>query len=89
MKKSKKLLTKKSFIIILGISIITSYAADLIDAVISNTLIGGESGFPFKDSRGTLFGEGTINNYMVALNIIFWFVVICISWKILLKIFKK
>jgi len=81
-------MTKKSFVIVLVLSIVTSYIADFIDAIVNNTLIGGRTGFPFKDSLSSGFG-GTINNYMVALNIIFWFIVIFIAWKLLLRVFKK
>jgi len=79
-------MTKKSFIVVLILGVIASYVADFIDAIANNTLIGGRTGFPFRDSLSSGFG-GTINNYMFALNILFWFIVIFIIWKILQKVF--
>lgn len=82
-------MTKKSFVVILILSVVTMYGVSIIDAVVNNTLLGGKSGFPFKDSSATMFGEGTTDYLLMALNVIFWFVVIWGIWKILLKFHKK
>ncbi len=82
-------MSKKAFIIILVLGVVASYIASIIDALVSGTLIAGESGFPFKDSRGTLFGEGSVNNLMFILDIIFWFAVIWGIWKLIKNLQKK
>lgn len=85
----EKTMTKKSFVIILGLSLIVMYGASIVDAVVSGTLLGGKSGFPFKDSNTTMFGGGTTNYLLTTLNVIFWFVVIWAVWKVLQKIATK
>lgn len=87
-----KNMTKKSFVVILILSVVANYVALIVDALVTNTLIGGESGFPFKYSSSTLFDQGSVNIPMLILNILFWFVVIWRVWKVIrqtLKIIKK
>jgi len=76
-------MSKKAFVVILVLSVVLNYTAGFVDALQNNTLLAGESGFPFKDSRGTLFGKGSIDYTMMLLNIAFWFVVIWIIWKVI------
>lgn len=73
----------------LVLSVPVTYVAAFGDALRSNTLLAGESGLPFKYSRGTLFGSGTINYVMMLIDIIFWFVALLLIWKVLTKIFNK
>lgn len=82
-------MTKKSFVIIAVLSFITARIADFVDEIINGTLLGGKSGFPFKDDTTTILGGGSFNNYLFFLNVIFWFIVIFIIWKLLQKILKK
>jgi len=82
-------MTKKSFVIILISSVIVTYVATFIDALINNTLLGGKAGFPLKFSSATLFGEGTTNYLLMGLNVFFWFIVIFIIWKLFPKLPKK
>jgi len=78
-------MTKKTFVVILILSVVTNYVALIVDAITTNTLLGGVSGFPFKYSSSTLFGHGSVNGSMLILNIAFWFFVIWILWKLLQK----
>jgi len=78
-------MTKKSFVVILILSVVAMYASSIIDAVVGGTLLGGKSGFPFKDSSTTMFGGGTTNYSLMTLNIIFWFMIIWYIWKVLHK----
>lgn len=82
-------MTKKSFVIIAILSFFTAIVADILDGVINNTLIGGKSGFPFKDSLSLGFEGGTSYTNMFILNVLFWFVVILGIWKVLPKLFKR
>lgn len=82
-------MTKKNFVVILVLSVIATYVATFIDALVNKTLLGGEAGFPFKFSSATMFGEGATNYLLMALNIIFWFLVICAVWKVVRKSRKK
>lgn len=82
-------MSKKSFFIILVLSVVVTYGASLADSLVSNTLLAGESGLPFKYSRSTLFGKGSIDGVMMLLNIAFWFVIIWVIWKVLQKVLMK
>lgn len=82
-------MTKKSFVVILILSVVTMYGVSIIDAVVNNTLLGGKSGFPFKDSSATMFGEGTTDYLLMTLNIIFWFIVLFGIWKLIKRTQKK
>ncbi len=82
-------MTKKSFIIIVITSFFATHIADLIESVVSNTLIGGRSGFPFKDSLSMGFEGGSSDNFMFVLNMLFWFIVIFIIWQFLQKSIDK
>lgn len=82
-------MTKKAFVVILILSVVTNYAAALIDALIRNSLLGGSAGLPFKFASGTLFGEAHTNYLTLFFNIIFWFVVIWIAWRLVKRLQKK
>lgn len=81
-----KYISLKAFIVILILSLVVTYGASLMDSLLNSTLLAGESGFPFKYSRSTLFGRGSIDGTMMLLNIAFWFVVIWGIWKVLQKV---
>lgn len=79
-------MSKKAFVVILVLSVVVTYGASLADSLLNSTLLAGESGFPFKYSRSTLFGRGSIDGGMMLLNIVFWFVIILGVWKVLQKV---
>lgn len=82
-------MSKKAFVVILILSVVVTYGSSLADSLLNNTLLAGESGFPFKYSRSTLFGRGSIDGLMMFLNIAFWFALIWIIWKAFQKILKR
>ena len=82
-------MTKKSFIFIAILSFFAANIADILDGVINNTFIGGRSGFPFKDSLSLGFEGETSYTHMFILNILFWFVIIFIIWRVLKKVRMK
>lgn len=82
-------MTKRSFVVIVLLSLLVTFIADILDGLVNNTFIGGKSGFPFKDSLSMGFEGGTSYPHMFALNVIFWFVVIWGIWKLLQKASKR
>ena len=82
-------MSKKSLFVILMLGIVLTYVSSILDAIFNETLLGGKSGFPFKYSSSTLFGGGSIDYGLMLLNIVFWFVVVWITWKLFYKVFKK
>ena len=82
-------MSKKSFVVILILSVLVTYGIAFVDDLRRNSLLAGEGGIPFRFSSGTLFGSGSINYLMLILDIAFWFVVIWVIWKILQKVTSK
>lgn len=79
----------KAAIIIFILSLVVTYASSFITSLFDSTLLGGEAGFPFKFSSATLFGRGSIDYVMMFANIIFWFFLIFIIWKLFAKKLNK
>lgn len=82
-------MTKKSFVVILILSVIVTYGAAFID--FSLGVSKGLIGLPFGFSRFNFFGAETEINTLL-LDIIFWFLIIWVLLKIILqtlKIIKK
>lgn len=82
-------MSKKLFLIILVLSVVVTYGVSITSDLISGSIIAGNSGFPFKFASGSLFGEGSTNYLMLILDIIFWFVVIWVVWKLIMKQLKR
>lgn len=79
-------MAKKSFVVILVLSVILTYIAAFIDDAIN--LTKNPTGLPFGFASFNFLG-GSNNNFMLTLDIVFWFLVIWGIWKILPKLFKK
>lgn len=79
-------MTKKSFVVILILSVVTTYGTALAD--FSLGISKNEIGLPFGFSRLNFLGAET-ENAMLFLDIIFWFLIIWGIWKVLFKGFKK
>lgn len=77
-------MSKKSFIVILVLSIVTTYAVAIIDALMRNSLLAGNAGFPFRFSSSYFFGEST-NFLMLLLDIAFWFLILWLIWKFVFR----
>lgn len=77
-------MTKKSFVVILILSPIITYGVAILNDIIAGSVVSGKGGFPFTFASGS-----STDGFMLTLNIVFWFIVIFIIWKLLQKIFKK
>lgn len=77
----------KSFLIILVLSVVVTYGASIvIDLLKGGSVIAGPGGFPFVfTSGGGLLSTPTTNYPMLILDIVFWFVMIFIIWKLVFK----
>lgn len=78
-------MSKKSFIVILILSLVVTYGVAFVDALRRNSFLAGEAGTPFRFSSSYFFSEST-NYGMLILDIVFWFVVIWILCKTVSKI---
>ena len=83
-----KCMTKKSFVVILILSVVLTYSVAIIDALARNSLIAGSAGLPLKFTSG-YFGTSTTNYSILIVDIAFWFVVILGTWKLLKKTLGK
>lgn len=86
---SSKKMHKKSFVILLILSVVVNYAVMLMDSLLMNNLIGGEAGLPFKFDSASAFGGGSINFLNLFLDIIFWFIVLLTIQKFFKKFITK
>ncbi len=64
-------MSKKSFVIILVLSVITTYVIAILNDLISGSLVGGKGGLPLKFASGSST-DGTL----LILDIVFWLIVI-------------
>ena len=79
-------MSKKSFVIILVLSVVVTYGVAVIDVLINGNILAGKSGFPFRFGSTSLFGGSEINYPIFILDIVFWFVVIFVGWKLISKL---
>lgn len=79
-------MTKKSFVVILVLSVIVTYGAAFVDDAIN--LSKNPTGLPFAFAYFNFLG-GSNNNLTLVLDILFWFAIIWGIWKVLPKLFKK
>jgi hypothetical protein len=82
-------MSKKSFIIILILSVIVTYGAALVYDLMFGSILSGEGGVPFKFTSGSLFGGSSTNYLMLILDIVFWFFIIWIIWQVFTRILKR
>ena len=76
-------MTKKTFVVILVLSVIITYVLGIIDALVNSS--ANQAGLPFKFGSYALFGTATTNYSTLIVDIFFWFFVIWIIWKVLNK----
>lgn len=79
-------MNKKTFLVIFGLSPVTTYGLAFVDHLANESK--GSVGLPFGFSRFNFFGAET-DQVMLILDIAFWFVVIWITWRMLLKVLKR
>lgn len=75
-------MSKKAFFVILGLSVVVTYGAAIIDDLRRGSLLGGAGGLPFRFASGSFLG-GSTDTMMLILNIVFWFVVIWVIWRVI------
>ncbi len=80
-------MTKKSFFVILGLSVVVTYGMAFIEAIMNTS--SNQAGLPFKFGSYTLFGEAGTNYLFLILDVGFWFIIIWGLRKVLLKITYK
>jgi hypothetical protein len=83
-----KIISVKEVVVVIILSFFVAFIADFFDGIINNTFIGGKSGFPFKDSFSLGFEGGESYPHMFLLNVLFWFFIILVIWKIFLHLKK-
>lgn len=81
------MMSKKSFFVILVLSIMLTYSLAIVDALVNPS--SNLAGLPFKFGSYSLFGQANTNYSILLLDILFWFIVILVTEKILIKFFKK
>lgn len=78
-------MTKKSFVVILVLSIVINEIVLYIDALIRNSVVAGQGGFPLRFTSSSSFGSASTNWAALLFDILFWFVVIWGIWRLLQK----
>ncbi|MDO8570940.1 MAG: hypothetical protein Q7R97_05130 [Candidatus Daviesbacteria bacterium] len=82
-------MNKKSFLIILVLSVVVTYGVMFIQAFWTNSLIAGSGGFPFSFTSSSLFSTASTDYQMLIVNIVFWFMILFVIWKLIGKLLKK
>lgn len=81
-------MSKKSFVILSMFSVVVTYAAMVIDAMWKGSFLAGEAGIPLRFDSSSFFGGGSINYTNLLIDVIFWFIVVWVIWRILKIAFK-
>lgn len=82
-------MSKKAFVVIMILSVVVTYAATLVDVLLSGSVVTGKSGFPFRFGSSSLFGGSSIDYPLLLVDIVFWFIILWIIWKVLQKVTAK
>lgn len=80
-------MTRKSFVVILILSVVVTYGLGIIDALSNPS--ANKAGLPFKFGFYALFGTAYTNYSALISDIIFWFLIIWIARWIVRKVIKK
>lgn len=76
-----KYISPKAFIVILLLSVVVTYGAAFVEGLIGGHFLA-YGGVPFRFASGSFLG-GSTNNFLLILDIAFWFVAIWGIWKII------
>lgn len=82
-------MNKKTFVVILGLSVVVNEVVAIVDAIKRGRFLAGEAGLPFHFSYGSLFDTGNVNYWILLLDIAFWFFIIWMAWIGIKKLAKK
>lgn len=80
-------MSKKAFVVILVLSVVVTYGAAFVEGLMGNHFLA-YGGIPLRFALGSFLG-GSTDNLMLILDIVFWFFVIWVIWKVLWKSFRK
>ena len=86
---SVKVTSKKAFLIILGLSIVITWLTKEIGGVLNFSLGGLKAGLPLNYYQCSFISSCNTYYLQLVVDIIFWFLVIFIAWKLLGKITQK
>lgn len=79
----------KKFIILLVLSVVVTYGVMLFQAILFSSLVAGSGGFPLSFTSSSLFSTPSTDYLMLFLDIIFWYIILFVIWKLILKVTKK
>lgn len=82
-------MSKKSLIVILVLSVMVTYGVSIAADLMKGSVLSGEGGIPLKFTESSLFGGTAINLIIFLIDVIFWFIVIWIVWRLLSKLTNK
>lgn len=80
-------MSKKSFIVILGLSVVATYGVAIAESILNSS--ANQSGFPLRFGTYALFGEASTNYQLLILDVAFWFGAIWLVWYITKKLLKR
>lgn len=80
-------MSKKAFIIILVLSVVVTYGMAIVGALMNPS--ASKAGLPLKFGSYTLFGTADTNYVALVLDIVFWFIIILLLWKVLQKVVNR
>ncbi len=78
-------MSKKSFVVILILSVVVTWLAKEVQGVLNFSLGGLDVGLPLSFYKCSFISSCTINYGMLVIDIVFWFVVLFVIWKFILK----
>ncbi len=84
---SKKTILTYSGLLIL--SVVVTYSVEVIQSIMAGSVIAGSGGLPIPFTNGNLFEEPTTDYKSLLLDILFWFGIILLIWKIFFKITNR
>lgn len=82
-------MSKKSFVVLVFLSIVVTYVVTFIDVVFNGSVVAGDSGIPLRFDSSVMFGGGSTNYLNLFIDIVFWFFVVWVIWVVLKRLMKK
>lgn len=83
-------MSKKSFIIILVLSVVVTYLTPVIEILITGLSFSSiDRGLPLKFHISSFSGSGIYDSTTFGLDVIFWFIILFGIWKLIGKLQKR
>lgn len=80
-------MSKKGLVINLILSVPVTYGVAFGEGVVGGHFLS-YGGLPFRFTSGSFLG-GSVNEIMLILDILFWFIVLLVIWKVIQKALSK